>query len=60
VGDRRPYLRRAGIPVYGIPAVFTEMDPVRSHGRDEWVGIDAFVEGVDFMYGLMTTLALNR
>ena len=51
------HLRRAGIPVYGAPAVFTEIDPIRSHGKDERVGVQAFHEGLDYMYRLMQALA---
>ena len=51
------HLRRAGIPVYGAPAVFTEIDPIRSHGKDERVGVQAFYEGLDYMYRLMQALA---
>jgi acetylornithine deacetylase/succinyl-diaminopimelate desuccinylase-like protein len=43
-------LRRAGIPVYGLSAVFNDVDDIRSHGRDERVGIREFYEGVEFMY----------
>lgn len=45
-----PYFRRAGIPVYGLSAVFNDVDDIRSHGRDERVGITEFYEGVEFMY----------
>jgi acetylornithine deacetylase/succinyl-diaminopimelate desuccinylase-like protein len=51
------YLRRAGIPVYGVPAVFTEMDPVRAHGKDERIGVEAFYEGLEFMYRLVRVLS---
>jgi acetylornithine deacetylase/succinyl-diaminopimelate desuccinylase-like protein len=51
------HLRRAGIPVYGAPGVFYEVDPVRSHGKDERVGVQAFREGVEFVYRLVRTLA---
>jgi acetylornithine deacetylase/succinyl-diaminopimelate desuccinylase-like protein len=50
------HLRRAGIPVYGVPAVFTEIDPVRSHGKDERVSVAAFYDGLEFMYRLMKAL----
>lgn len=50
------HLRRAGIPVYGVPAVFTEIDPVRSHGQDERVGRQVFYEGFEFMHRLMKAL----
>jgi acetylornithine deacetylase/succinyl-diaminopimelate desuccinylase-like protein len=44
------YLRRAGIPVYGVSGMFGEMDDVRAHGKDERIGIAAFDGGVEFMY----------
>ena len=33
------HFRRAGIPVYGVSAVFVDMDDTRAHGRDERVGV---------------------
>ncbi len=50
------HLRRAGIPVYGVPSVFTEIDPVRSHGQNERVGVQDFYEGLEFMHRLMKAL----
>jgi acetylornithine deacetylase/succinyl-diaminopimelate desuccinylase-like protein len=50
------YLRRAGIPVYGVPAVFFDIDPIRAHGKDERVGVQAFYEGVEFMHRLIRAL----
>jgi acetylornithine deacetylase/succinyl-diaminopimelate desuccinylase-like protein len=44
------YYRQAGIPVYGLSAVFGDIDDIRSHGRDERVGVKEFYEGVEFMY----------
>jgi acetylornithine deacetylase/succinyl-diaminopimelate desuccinylase-like protein len=44
------YYRRVGIPVYGLSAVFADIDDIRSHGRDERVGVKEFYEGVEFMY----------
>jgi acetylornithine deacetylase/succinyl-diaminopimelate desuccinylase-like protein len=44
------YLRRAGIPAYGISGMFTDMDDVRAHGKDERIGVSDFYQGVDFMY----------
>jgi acetylornithine deacetylase/succinyl-diaminopimelate desuccinylase-like protein len=54
------YLRRAGIPVYGVPGVFFEIDPIRAHGKDERVGIQAFGEGVEFIYRLMKSLTSDH
>jgi acetylornithine deacetylase/succinyl-diaminopimelate desuccinylase-like protein len=50
-------LRRAGLPVYGVSGVFYDIDDVRSHGRDERIGVQAFYEGVEFMYRLMKELS---
>ena len=51
------YLRRAGIPSYGVSGVFTEQDSNGSHGRDEHVGVQAFNDGAEFTYRLIKTLA---
>jgi acetylornithine deacetylase/succinyl-diaminopimelate desuccinylase-like protein len=44
------YFRRAGIPVYGLSAIFYDVDHLTSHGADERVGVTEFYEGVEFMY----------
>jgi acetylornithine deacetylase/succinyl-diaminopimelate desuccinylase-like protein len=49
------YLRRAGIPTYGIQGIF--IDDFRAHGRDERVGINDFYEGSTFLYQLVKSLA---
>jgi acetylornithine deacetylase/succinyl-diaminopimelate desuccinylase-like protein len=49
-------LRQAGVPVYGISGIFYDIDDVRSHGKDERIGVRAFYEGVEFMYRLMKDL----
>ncbi|MBY0507344.1 MAG: M20/M25/M40 family metallo-hydrolase [Bryobacteraceae bacterium] len=49
-------LRRAGIPTYGAPAVFFNIDPIRAHGQDERIGVEAFYEGLEFMHRLLRTL----
>lgn len=54
------YLRRAGIPVYGVSGLFDDIDDVRAHGRDERMGVSAFFDGVDFMYRVAKTLAGGR
>jgi acetylornithine deacetylase/succinyl-diaminopimelate desuccinylase-like protein len=51
------YLRRAGIPTYGIQGIF--IDDFRAHGRDERVGINDFYEGSTFLYQLVKSLASN-
>ncbi len=49
-------LRIAGIPVYGISGMFTDIDDVRAHGRDERLGVKEFYKGVDFMYRFIKVL----
>lgn len=52
------YLRLAGIPTYGVPGVFADVDDDRAHGRDERIGVKEFYEGVDFYYLLIKSLAM--
>lgn len=54
------YFRRAGIPVYGHSAVFADVDDIRSHGRDERVGVREYYEGVEFMYRLLRALGMEK
>lgn len=51
------YLRIAGIPAYGVPGVFTDVDDDRAHGKDERIGVKDFYDGVDFYYEFMKALA---
>ena len=51
------HLRRAGVPVYGVSGIFYDISDVRSHGKDERIGVQSFYEGVEFMYRLMRDLA---
>lgn len=51
------YLRIAGIPTYGVPGVFEDVDDTRAHGRDERIGVKDFYDGVDFYYEFIKSLA---
>ena len=51
------YLRRAGIPVYGVSGLFGDVDDVRSHGQDERILIESFYEGQEFLYRLVKALS---
>ena len=51
------YLRIAGIPAYGVPGVFTDVDDDRAHGKDERIGVKDFYDGVDFYYEFIKALA---
>jgi acetylornithine deacetylase/succinyl-diaminopimelate desuccinylase-like protein len=48
--------RAAGIPTYGVPGVFIDINDDRSHGRDERLPAASFYEGVDFYYRFIKTL----
>jgi acetylornithine deacetylase/succinyl-diaminopimelate desuccinylase-like protein len=52
------YLRRAGIPAYGISGMFTDMNDVRAHGRDERIGVNEFYQGVEFMYRFIKEISI--
>jgi acetylornithine deacetylase/succinyl-diaminopimelate desuccinylase-like protein len=51
------YLRRMGIPVYGVSGLFGDMDDVRAHGQDERIRIENFYQGQEFLYRLTKALA---
>ncbi len=51
------FLRSAGIPVYGVSGIFLDPDDARAHGKDERAGVEAFYEGLEFLYRLSTRLA---
>jgi acetylornithine deacetylase/succinyl-diaminopimelate desuccinylase-like protein len=48
--------RAAGLPTYGLPGLFMDVDDDRSHGRDERVRVACFYDGVDFYYRLVKAL----
>jgi acetylornithine deacetylase/succinyl-diaminopimelate desuccinylase-like protein len=50
------FLRGAGIPTYGVAGVFIEDGDVRSHGKDERIGVQEFYDGVDFYNNFMKAL----
>jgi acetylornithine deacetylase/succinyl-diaminopimelate desuccinylase-like protein len=50
------YLRRAGIPVYGVSGMFGDPEDIRAHGKDERIGVKEFYEGVEFMYHFIKAL----
>ena len=51
------YLRLGGIPTYGVPGVFEDVNDDRAHGRDERIGVKDFYDGVDFYYAFIKSLA---
>lgn len=50
------YLRRAGIPVYGVSGVFDDAGDIRAHGRDERIHETWFYDGLEFSYRLIKRL----
>jgi acetylornithine deacetylase/succinyl-diaminopimelate desuccinylase-like protein len=53
------YLRNAGIPTFGVMGLFSDIDDVREHGRDERVGVKQYFEALEFQYRLMKMLAVR-
>ncbi|HXI12489.1 MAG TPA: M20/M25/M40 family metallo-hydrolase [Thermoanaerobaculia bacterium] len=51
------YLRNAGIPTYGVSGLFSDIDDIRAHGRDERMGVQPFYEGTQFLYRLVKKLS---
>lgn len=49
------YLRNAGIPTYGVSALFSDPDDERAHGRDERIGVRAYYDALTFWYRLLQT-----
>lgn len=53
------FLRQAGIPVYGVSGIFSDIDDIRAHGRDERIGVKEFYDGVEFTYLFIKTITGN-
>jgi len=53
------YLRNAGIPVYGVSGLFSNIEDNRAHGQNERIAIDAYFEGQEFLYRLVTKLSTS-
>jgi acetylornithine deacetylase/succinyl-diaminopimelate desuccinylase-like protein len=51
------YTRNAGIPTYGVAAVFEDMNDSRAHGRDERVGVKEYHMAAEYWYELVKRLA---
>jgi acetylornithine deacetylase/succinyl-diaminopimelate desuccinylase-like protein len=50
-------LRRAGMPTFGVNGAFGELDLGNAHGANERLPVEAFYEGVEFLYRLLKMLA---
>lgn len=51
------YFRQAGVPVYGVSGIFSDIDDNRAHGRDERVRVSALYDGQEFLYRLVKELS---
>jgi acetylornithine deacetylase/succinyl-diaminopimelate desuccinylase-like protein len=51
------FLRRAGIPTYGLTGLFIDVGDIRAHGQDERLPVASFYEAQDFLYRVVTALA---
>jgi acetylornithine deacetylase/succinyl-diaminopimelate desuccinylase-like protein len=51
------YLRLAGIPTYGVPGAFLDVDDDRSHGKDERIRVQDFYDSIDFYYDFLKIVA---
>ncbi len=51
------FLRNAGIPVYGVSGLFSDIDDNRAHGQDERILIQSYFEGQEFLYRLTKSLS---
>ena len=51
------FLRNAGIPVYGVSGLFSDIEDNRAHGQNERILIKSYFEGQEFLYRLMTRLS---
>jgi len=47
------YFRNAGIPVYGVSGMFSDIDDNRAHGRDERVRVASFFDALEFLERLV-------
>ena len=54
------FLRAAGIPVYGISGMFSDINDSRAHGKDERIGVKEFFDGIEFMYRFVKTLTSGK
>jgi acetylornithine deacetylase/succinyl-diaminopimelate desuccinylase-like protein len=53
------YVRNGGIPVYGVGAIFEDINDSRAHGRDERVGVEEFHQASTFWYRMLKALSAS-
>ncbi len=47
------FFRKAGIPVYGVSGMFSDIADNRAHGRDERVLVESFYDALEFLERLV-------
>jgi len=51
------YVRNAGIPVYGVAAIFADPNDSRAHGQNERVGIKEYYDAQEFWYRMLKSVS---
>ncbi len=51
-GTDAPYLSLAGIPTYGMPGIFQQLEGSGVHGLNERISVKALYEGRDYLFDL--------
>jgi acetylornithine deacetylase/succinyl-diaminopimelate desuccinylase-like protein len=51
------YLRAAGIAAYGTSGLFSDIDDVRAHGKDERIPVPSLYESQEYLHRLVRRLA---
>jgi len=51
------YARNAGIPVYGVAAIFGDPNDARAHGQNERVGVKEFYDALEFWYRMIRAVS---
>lgn len=51
------FVRKAGIPVYGVSAVAEDPNEMRAHGKDERIRVRSYFDAVEYWYRLVKVLS---
>src|SRR5438477_2961045 len=54
------FLRNAGIPTYGVSAVFEDPNDIRAHGRDERIAVESFYDALEFWHRMLRAFASQQ
>ena len=54
------FVRRVGIPVYGVGAIAEIPADIRAHGQDERIGIAAYQDALNYWYDLTKAVATGN